>query len=126
MICQTKNKRIASKILDALYSENNDDAFYENVVKILDQKEDYMRPSTEELYKLDPLDFLGTPYEIVIKDKLDSAFREKKILSEEIKRNDIGYEELAGINSSIRYYDKAIKWLLAEYEDMGLTYRRED
>ncbi len=126
MICQTKNKRIASKILDALYSENNDDAFYENVVKILDQKEDYMRPSTEELYKLDPLDFLGTPYEIVIKDKLDSAFKEKKILSEEIKRNDIGYEELAGINSSIRYYDKAIRWLLAEYDDMGLTYRRED
>ena len=126
MICQTKNKRIASRIFDTLYSENNDDAFYENVVKILDQKEDYMRPSTEELYKLDPLDFLGTPYEIVIKDKLDSAFKEKKILSEEIKRNDIGYEELAGINSSIRYYDKAIKWLLAEYEDMGLTYRRED
>lgn len=84
-----------------------------------------MRISTEELYGIDPKDFIGVPYEIVIQNKLTSCRKEIKVLAKKMGDASVSYEEISAYSQQYKYYSGAIEDLTQEYEEMGLTYVRE-
>jgi len=85
-----------------------------------------VRVTTEELYGLDPKDFIGVPYEVVVKDKLNSCWREIKVLAKKMSDSSLSYEDISAYSQSYKYYTGAISDLTQEYNEMGLIYVREE
>jgi len=85
-----------------------------------------IRESTEELYGLDPMDFLGVPHEIVLKKKIDACWEKSESLNKELMKctQEVNYEIAQGISYKLKRIEKARVAMTKDYEEMGLRYER--
>ena len=83
------------------------------------------RPTTKELYDIDPKTFIGMPYEKVTEILLDSMHKQERelyMLLTEVTDSD----DFAIVNEEFKYIRGAISDLLSLYSEMGLKYRRKN
>lgn len=82
------------------------------------------RPTTQDLYGIDPKEFIGIPYEMVIEVKLDAMHKRREelytMMTEVTDHNDFMV-----VNEEFKYVRGAISDLLADYEEMNLDYAKK-
>ncbi len=89
-----------------------------------------MRFKTEELYSINPKEFIGMAHELVLEKKADALLARKKKLAQELRDADIdavlSYEVVSAINSEIKYLDGGISDNLFFLDEMGVGYTPKD
>ena len=86
------------------------------------------RPTILELYGIDARDFIGMPHEVVTQKKIDAIVIKQKSLTKELTElyndSNAGYEDVAGINGTLKYLGKTYDGLMADMAEM--TAKREE
>lgn len=83
-----------------------------------------MRYTTQHLYNINPKEFIGIPYEIVLINKLKALGLRREKLAKELRETcgSSDYEKLCAINYELMYIDGAENDHRYLLDEMGVTY----
>ena len=86
-----------------------------------------MRISSLHLYGINPKDFIGVPYDEVLKIKADALMDKKRKLSKKLNKmnlnKNVTYDEISSISSEIQFINKALLFNVGELDEMELPYK---